>query len=66
MIVAFWLILCFCVCFTLGGPVPEPTYEDFQDQVYEDSELYLLINEASVLDAYCTYFLVSIYRFACW
>jgi hypothetical protein len=57
MIAAFWLILCLCVCLTLGGPVPELTYKDFQDQVYKDSKLYLLSNEASVLDACCTYFL---------
>jgi hypothetical protein len=57
MIFVFWLILCLCVCFKLGGPVLEPTYEDFQDQVYEDSKLYLLSNEENVLDACCTYFL---------
>jgi hypothetical protein len=39
MFVAFyWLIA--CVYFTIGNVVPEPLFEDLQDQVFEESQLF--------------------------
>jgi hypothetical protein len=29
-----------CVCFALGNSVPEPLFKDFQDQAFEDSEVF--------------------------
>jgi hypothetical protein len=29
-----------CDCFVLGNTVPEPFFEDFQDQAYEESKCY--------------------------
>jgi hypothetical protein len=29
-----------CVCFTIGNVVPEPIFEDFQDQAFEESQLF--------------------------
>jgi hypothetical protein len=35
------ILLIDCVCFTLGNIVPEPFSEDFQDQAFEESQLFL-------------------------
>jgi hypothetical protein len=37
--------------------VPELTYEDFQGEVYEDSDIFFQSNEESVLDQLCTYYI---------
>jgi hypothetical protein len=29
-----------CVCFTIGNVVPELFFEDFQDQAFEESQLF--------------------------
>jgi hypothetical protein len=29
------------VCFALGNSVPEPLFEDFQEQVFEEPEFFL-------------------------
>jgi hypothetical protein len=34
MFVAFYRLIA-CVCFVLGNTVPEPFFEDFQDQAFE-------------------------------
>jgi hypothetical protein len=34
-IVIIWLF----VCFSLGNPMPKPLFEDFEEQVFEDSEI---------------------------
>jgi hypothetical protein len=31
-----------CVCFTLGNVVPEPFFEDFHDQAFEESQLFFV------------------------
>jgi hypothetical protein len=31
------ILLIDCVCFALGNTVPEPFFEDFQDQAFEES-----------------------------
>jgi hypothetical protein len=35
------LIDCLC-CFALGNIVPEPFSEDFQDQAFEESQLFFM------------------------
>jgi hypothetical protein len=45
-IVFIWSI----VCFALGNFVPELLFEDFQEQVFEEFEAFLVGNKASVLD----------------
>jgi hypothetical protein len=40
--------------------------ENFQDIDFEDFEQQQAGFEGKCPDAFCTYFLVSIYRFACW
>jgi hypothetical protein len=44
--------------------VPEPLFEDFQDQVFEGSDVFLAGNKASVLDQLCTYY-VPVYTVVC-
>jgi hypothetical protein len=31
-----------CVYFTVGNVVPEPVFEDLQDQVFEESQLFFM------------------------
>jgi hypothetical protein len=31
-----------CVCFAIGKLVPEPIFEDFQDQAFEESQLFFV------------------------
>jgi hypothetical protein len=31
-----------CVCFALGNTVPEPFFEDFQDQAFEEPPFFFL------------------------
>jgi hypothetical protein len=35
-----YILLIDCVCFMLGNIVPEPFSEDFQDQGFEESQLF--------------------------
>jgi hypothetical protein len=42
------------VCFALGNYVPEPLFEVFQEQVFEEPEVFLAGNKASVRDQLCT------------
>jgi hypothetical protein len=47
------------MCFMLGNTVLGLLYEEFQEQVYEDSDLFFVSNKASVIDHLApTYFLV--------
>jgi hypothetical protein len=39
MFVAFYLFIA-CVYFVLGNAVPEPFFEDFQDQAFEESSFF--------------------------
>jgi hypothetical protein len=52
------------VCFALGNSVSEPLFEDFQEQVFEESDVFLVGYKASILDQLCTYYL-SVYSVAC-
>jgi hypothetical protein len=36
-IIFIWSI----VCFALGNSIPEPMFEDFQEQVFEEPEVFL-------------------------
>jgi hypothetical protein len=31
----------FCVYFVLGNAAPEPFFEDFQDQAFEETQLFI-------------------------
>jgi hypothetical protein len=44
------------VFLALGNFMLEPLFEDFQEQVFEEPEVLLAGNKASVLDELCTYF----------
>jgi hypothetical protein len=37
-----YILLIYCVCFTLGNIVPEPFIEDFQEQAFEESLLFFV------------------------
>jgi hypothetical protein len=39
----------------LGISMPEPLFEEFQVQVFQDPEVFLAGNKASVLEQHCTY-----------
>jgi hypothetical protein len=39
----------------LGISMPEPLFEEFQVQVFQDPEVFLAGNKASVLEHHCTY-----------
>jgi hypothetical protein len=39
MLVAFYLLIV-CVYFVLGNTVPEPFFEDFQDQAFEEFQFF--------------------------
>jgi hypothetical protein len=48
------------VCFALGNSLSEPLFEDFQEQVFEDSEVFFSGNKASVLDHFVPIVFLSI------
>jgi hypothetical protein len=59
----YWLIA--CVCFTMGNIVPEPFFEDFQDQAFEESQLFFADQQGKSPWTFCTYsyfFLCLFYR----
>jgi hypothetical protein len=37
-----FILLIHCVCFILGNIVPEPFSGDFQDQSFEESQLFFM------------------------
>jgi hypothetical protein len=52
-----YIVFIWCIMyFALGNSVLEPLFEDFQEQVFEEPEIFLVGNEASVLDQLCGYF----------
>jgi hypothetical protein len=57
MFFTYWLIL--CIYFTLGNAVPELFFKDFQDQVFEESQLFSIYSvELELYDrkvCLCTY-----------
>jgi hypothetical protein len=48
------LIDCLC-CFALGNIVPEPFSEDFQDQAFEESQLFFMVQQGKLTWTYYTY-----------
>jgi hypothetical protein len=50
------------VCSALGNSVPEPLFEDFQEQVFEDPEVFFS-GQLGIFDQFCTYF--PIYSVEC-
>jgi hypothetical protein len=62
-----WLLYCIylsIVYFVLGNSVPDPLFEDFQEQVFEEPKVSLAGNKASVLDQLCTYY-CPVYSIVC-
>jgi hypothetical protein len=59
MFVSYLLIL--CIYITLGNAIPEPFFEDFQDQAFEESQLFLAIKKASYLEHIAPMIIFSIY-----
>jgi hypothetical protein len=49
MFVAFYGVIA-CACFMIGNVAPELLIEEFQDQTFEESQLFLRINKASHLE----------------
>jgi hypothetical protein len=49
MFVAFYLLIA-CVYFTVGNVVSEPLFEDLQDQVFKESQLFFMVNKESHLE----------------
>jgi hypothetical protein len=70
---SYYFSICLIVCLSVRRIYFEADEWRLQDQVYEDLKtkytrtliFSFQSNEASVLDACCTHFLVSIYRIAC-
>jgi hypothetical protein len=48
------------VCFTLGDIVLEPFSEDFQDQAFEESQLFFVDQQGEFPLTYCTYIYFSL------
>jgi hypothetical protein len=57
-------IYLFIVCFVLGNPISEPLFEDFQEQTFKESEVFLAGNKGSALDQLCTYY-IHVYSKVC-
>jgi hypothetical protein len=51
----------FCVYLMLGNTAPEPFFEHFQDQAFEESRLSLWISKASYLEYFAPIVIFSIY-----
>jgi hypothetical protein len=43
------------VCFALGNSVPEPLFEDFYEQVFEDYEVFFSGQHGKCPRSFCTY-----------
>jgi hypothetical protein len=59
MFVSYLLIL--CIYITLGNAIPELFFEDFQDQAFEESQLFLAIKKVSYLEHIAPMIIFSIY-----
>jgi hypothetical protein len=45
----------------IGNIAPEPFFEDFQDQAFEESQLFFAVNKASHLEHFAPIVIFSIY-----
>jgi hypothetical protein len=52
----------FCVYFVLGNAAPEPFFEDFQDQAFEETHLFIADQQGKLPWTFCadSYFSPSI------
>jgi hypothetical protein len=60
MFVAFYRLIA-CIYFTVGNVVPEPLFEDIQDQVFEESQLFFADQLGKSPRTCCNYSYFSIY-----
>jgi hypothetical protein len=50
------ILLTDCICFVLDNAMPEPFFEDFHDQAFEESQFFSLwSSKASAIDHFCAY-----------
>jgi hypothetical protein len=60
----YCILLIDCVCFALGNAMPEPFYEVFQDQDFEESQIFFAEQQGKFPRPFCAYYL-PVYSVVC-